>query len=35
MIGTTLGPWHDWRESIPRYWGRCVIAVRKRKFTRR
>ena len=27
------GHWHGWRESIPSYWGRCGIAVRKRKST--
>ena len=31
--GTMLGHWHDWRESIPRYWGRCGIAVCKRNST--
>jgi hypothetical protein len=33
MIGTMLGHWHDWRESIPRYWDRCGIAVCKRNCT--
>src|SRR5229473_1873566 len=30
MIDTMHGHWHDWRESIPRYWGRCGIAVCER-----
>ena len=25
------GHWHGWRESIPSCWGRCGIAVHKRK----
>ena len=33
MIGTTRRPWHGWRESIPRYWDRCGIAVCKRNCT--
>jgi hypothetical protein len=32
-IGTMLGHWHDWRESIPRYGDRCGIAVCKRNCT--
>jgi hypothetical protein len=31
MIDTMHGHWHDWRESIPSYWGRYGIAVCKRK----
>ena len=33
MIATMRGPWHGWHESIPSYWDRCGIAVRKRKST--
>ena len=29
---TMRGPWHGWPESILSCWGRCGIAVRKRKF---
>src|SRR6202051_2931576 len=31
MIDTMHGPWRDWRESIPSYWGRYGIAVCKHK----
>jgi hypothetical protein len=30
---TTREHWHDWRESIPSYWGRFGIAVQRRKST--
>jgi hypothetical protein len=30
-IDTMHGHWQDWRESIPSDWGRCGIAVCKRK----
>ena len=31
MIDTMREHWRDWRESIPSYWGRCAIAVPRRK----
>jgi hypothetical protein len=33
MIDAMRGHWHDWRDSIPSYWGRCGIAVYKRNST--
>jgi hypothetical protein len=33
MIDTMRGHWHGWHESIPSCWGRCGIAVRRRKST--
>jgi hypothetical protein len=31
MIDTMRGHWHGWRESTPSCWGRCGIAVQRRK----
>jgi len=31
MIDTMRGHWREWRASIPSYWGRCGIAVHRRK----
>jgi hypothetical protein len=31
-VGWMREHWHGWQESILKYWGRCAIAVLKRKF---